>query len=80
MAPRFDLDGFRQCETEPPKPLDGDDAHSPEPSIYRHEGLAFEAAHFAQLVADGQQESPLITLDETIAIVETMEKALGQLP
>lgn len=55
------------------------DVRSPEPMIYGHEGLAFEAAHFAQLVADGRQESPLITLDESVSIVETMETALSQL-
>lgn len=59
-------------------PLGGDAVESPEPTIHGHEGLAFEAAHFAQLVADSRQESPLIPLDETIAIVETMEKALSQ--
>lgn len=59
-------------------PLGGDVQHSPEPTILGHEGLAFEAAHFAQLVADGAQESPLMPLDETIAIVDTMEKALRQ--
>ena len=59
-------------------PLGGDAVESPEPTIRGHEGLAFEAAHFAQLVADSRQESPLIPLDETIAIVETMEKALSQ--
>ncbi len=58
----------------------GDEQRSSTPEIPGHEGLAFEAAHFAQLVADGQQESPLITLDESIAIVATMEKALHQLP
>ncbi|RMB62430.1 gfo/Idh/MocA family oxidoreductase [Tessaracoccus antarcticus] len=60
-------------------PLEGDAVQSPQPVIPGHEGLAYEAAHFAQLVADGEQESPLITLDETIAIVETMEKALQQM-
>ena len=59
-------------------PLEGDAVQSPEPVIPGHEGLAYEAAHFAQLVADGQQESPLISLAETIAIVDTMEKALQQ--
>lgn len=59
-------------------PREGEEQQSPEPSIRGHEGLAYEAAHFAQLVADGLQESPHITLEETIAIVETMEKALRQ--
>lgn len=57
---------------------DGEAQHSPEPAIRRHEGLAYEAAHLAQLVADGQLESPLITLDESISVVETMRNALSQ--
>ena len=61
-------------------PLGGDAIVSPEPVISGHEGLAYEAAHFAQLVADGAKESPLLTLDETISIVETMEEAVRQLP
>ena len=61
-------------------PLGGDAIVSPEPVISGHEGLAYEAAHFAQLVADGAKESPLLTLGETISIVETMEEAVRQLP
>ena len=57
---------------------DGEQERSPVPSILRHEGLAYEAAHLAQLVADGKQESPLLTLDESISIVSTMERALSQ--
>lgn len=57
---------------------DDSSERSPEPSIYGHDGLAYEAAHFAQLVADGRRESPLIPLDESIAIVQTMEEALSQ--
>ncbi len=59
-------------------PWGGEEQRTPEPTIRGHEGLAFEAAHFAQLVADGQRESPLIPLDETVTIVDTMEKALHQ--
>jgi predicted dehydrogenase len=38
-----------------------------------HFGLAYEAAHFASLVADGYTESPTLPLDDTIAILETMD-------
>ena len=58
---------------------DGDESCSPTPPIVGSEGLAYEAAHFAQLVADGQLESPLMTLDESIAVVETMNRALAQI-
>ncbi len=60
-------------------PRSGDEQRSPTPRILGHEGLAYEAAHLAQLVADGQRESPLITLDESITIVETMNRALSQI-
>ena len=60
-------------------PRGGDEQRSPKPSILGHEGLAFEAAHLAQLVADDQRESPLMTLDESITIMETMNRALAQI-
>ena len=60
-------------------PRKGDEQRSPEPRITGHEGLAYEAAHLAQLVADGHKESPLLTLDESITIVETMNRALSQI-
>lgn len=50
-----------------------------DPSPIRgHEGLCFEAAHFAQLVADGFTESPLLPLDETVAVLETLDAIRGQ--
>ncbi len=60
-------------------PRGGDEERSPAPRIVGHEGLAYEAAHLAQLVADGHLESPLITLEESITIVETMNRALSQI-
>jgi len=41
--------------------------------IRGHEGLAYEAAHLAQLVADGSTESPLLPLDETLSIMALMD-------
>lgn len=55
---------------------DGQQTLTPVPEILGHEGLSHEAAHFAQLVADGRPESPLMTLDESISIMETLERAL----
>ncbi len=52
---------------------------SDEPVIQGHEGLAFEAAHFAQLVADDRRESPLLPWAETVGIVSVMEQALAQI-
>ena len=44
-----------------------------------HQGMCFEAAHFAQLVADGLPESPLLPLSETVAIMEIMDEVRAQL-
>lgn len=49
------------------------------PAIMRHEGLCHEAAHFAQLIADGFTESPQLTLDETVAVMELLDGARSQL-
>lgn len=43
------------------------------------QGLCHEAAHFAQLVADGQRESPLLPLTETVAIMELLDEVRAQL-
>ncbi len=42
------------------------------------EGMCYEAAHFAQLVADGHRESPLLPLDETVAIMAVMDEIRAQ--
>ncbi len=48
------------------------------PELHGHQALAFEAAHFAQLVADGFTESPTLPLDETIAIMELLDEIRSQ--
>ena len=48
------------------------------PELYGHHGLAYEAAHFAQLVSDGFTESPKLPLDETIAIMELLDSIRAQ--
>ena len=48
------------------------------PVLVGHHGLAHEAAHFAQLVADGFTESPQLPLDETVAIMEVLDEIRGQ--
>ena len=47
--------------------------------VVAHLGLAYEAAHFASLVADGCTESPTLPLADTIAILETMDEIRRQL-
>lgn len=66
-----------------PQPLrlisrDGEVDESERPRIEGHEGLCFEAAHAAQLISDGATESPLFPLDETIAIMETLDEIRAQ--
>lgn len=44
-----------------------------EDDISGHQGLCFEAAHFATLVAEGAAESPLLPLDETVSVLRTID-------
>ena len=48
------------------------------PSLTGHFGLAYEAAHFAQLVADGFTESPVLPLEETLAVMEVLDELRAQ--
>lgn len=48
-------------------------ALSDKPTFHAHEGLAFEAAHFATMVAEGRAESELMPWSETMAVMETMD-------
>ena len=59
---------------------DSEVAESEPPRIPGHLGLCHEAAHLAQIVADGVRESPLLPLDETVAIMATMDAMRAQLP
>jgi len=56
----------------------GETVTSAAPPVLGHQGLAYEAAHFAQLVADGFTESPQLPLDETIAIMEVLDEIRSQ--
>lgn len=47
--------------------------------IQGHEGLVYQAAHLAQLVADGISESPLMPLEDTIGILATCDEIRRQL-
>ena len=57
----------------------GESITSAPPELYAHQGLAYEAAHFAQLVSDGFTESPQMPLDETVAIMEVLDSIRAQL-
>lgn len=57
---------------------DGTTLHTDPPAIVDG-GLAYEAAHLAQLVADGVRQSPLLPLTETVAVMRTLDTAAAQL-
>jgi len=42
-------------------------------AITGHQGLCFEAAHLAMLVAQGAAESPLLPLAETVSVLSTVD-------
>lgn len=51
----------------------GEVVTSPADDMVGHQALAYEVAHFAQLVVDGFTESPQLSLDESIEILEVMD-------
>lgn len=57
---------------------DGQSLTAPSEPLSGHQGLAYEAAHFAQLISDGFTESPQLSLDETISIMETLDELRAQ--
>ncbi|MFT4110308.1 Gfo/Idh/MocA family protein [Propionicimonas sp.] len=56
----------------------GERVTSAEPELHGHNALAFEIAHFAQLVAEGRTESPLLPLEETVAIMDVLDRIRAQ--
>ena len=59
--------------------VDGEVTRSEEPTVVEHEGLSFEAAHFATMVAEERLESELMPWSETMAVMETMTSLLANL-
>jgi len=57
---------------------DGEVRESAPPVIEGHLGLCHQAAHLAQLVADGASESPLLPWAETIAVMEPLDELRAQ--
>lgn len=47
-------------------------------TIQGHEGLVYQAAHLAQLIADGTTDSPLLPSEETIGILTTADEIRRQ--
>jgi hypothetical protein len=58
---------------------DGDVAVAGAGTIHGHDGLAYQAAHFAGLLADGVAESPLLPLRESLSIMRTMDEIRHQI-
>lgn len=57
---------------------DGEQATSEAGPIPGHEGLCYQAAHLAALVAEGRLESDILPLDETLAVMATMDELRRQ--
>lgn len=47
--------------------------------IHGHEGLVYQAAHLAQLIADGATDSPLLPIQETVGILATADEIRRQI-
>ncbi len=60
---------------------DGSVVESPQqpPWMFGNDGLAFEAAHVAALVAEGANDAPLMPLAETVSIMATMDEVRAQI-
>jgi predicted dehydrogenase len=60
-------------------PRQGAPEHYPgEPQPRQHKGLRYEAAEVARCLREGLAESPVLPLDETISIMETMDEIRRQ--
>ncbi|MHA6525946.1 Gfo/Idh/MocA family protein [Tessaracoccus sp. G1721] len=57
---------------------DGGIASSDEPAIRDHAGLCYQAAHLATVISEGRPESDLLPLDETLAVMATMDELRRQ--
>jgi predicted dehydrogenase len=51
----------------------GEQITRPIDEIQGHEGLCFEAAHFAQLLADGRRDSPVMPRADTLEAMRLMD-------
>ena len=79
-AARVEIDG----DFYVPQPVrvvsrDGDVRIADAGPIPGHEGLAYQAAHFAGLLAEGATESPLLPPDESLTIMRTMDEIRRQI-
>ncbi len=79
-AARIEIGGpFYQPQTVRLAGRDGDIRESAPPAVSGHEGLVYQAAHFADLLTAGATESPLLPLAETLTIMRTMDEIRRQI-
>lgn len=57
----------------------GETRDSTPAAVAGHEGLVYQAAHFAELLAAGATDSPLLPLDETLSIMRTLDEIRRQI-
>ena len=78
-AARLEIDGWFY-QPNAVRLLDPDDREVDRyESPSREHGLAYEAAEFARLLADGMTESDLLPLDETLEIMQVLDEVRRQL-
>ena len=58
---------------------DGHRLTRPADPIAGHEGLCYEAAHLATLIAEGATDSPMLPLADSVAVLRTIDEARRQL-
>jgi predicted dehydrogenase len=77
---RVEIDGdFYQPNTARVITPGGDVAIAGPGPIAGHEALAYQAAHFADLLSAGHTESPLLPPAESLAIMQTMDEIRRQI-
>jgi predicted dehydrogenase len=73
-APFFTPTGFTLAGPESIAP---DEVWEDRSGITMHTGLCYQATALARFVAEGRTESPFHTLDETVSIMRTLDRALA---
>jgi len=58
--------------------VSGEELYRPTPAITGSDSLCHEAVHFAQLVADGATDSPVMPADESVAIMGILDDIRAQ--
>ena len=79
-AARIEIAGpFYQPQSVRVTDLAGDTQESAPGAIAGHEGLVYQATHFADLLTAGATESPLLPLSETLSIMQTLDEIRRQI-